>query len=181
VSLLGGRREVQACRPIRQVKFSLGSSSQREFSSANFYVWKSFCEVGLSQLLCIDWLLVWNVVSSEAGLSSLTRLWSRHLGMCIRGPSVLYPKQSLKQSLAAQRLRAPHITGFIVMDYPPLLLSDKHQLITSFVSCSALDTSVEKYLSPSLSFDLHLTSPARPSITGALRQSELLTFVEIPF
>ena len=55
VSLLGGGREVQARRPVRQVKFSLGSSSQREFSSANFYMFgKSFCEVGLSQLLCID-------------------------------------------------------------------------------------------------------------------------------
>ena len=118
-------------------------------------------------------------MSSEAGLSSLARLRSGHLGMYFRGPSLLYPKQSLKQSLAA--LLAPQITWFTVMGYPPLLLSDKHQLITSFVSCSALDTSVEKYLSPSLSFDLHLTSPARPSITGALRQSELLTFVEIPF
>jgi len=58
--------------------------------------------VGLSQLLGIDWLLAWNVVSAEAGLSSATRLRSGHLGMCIRGPSVLYPKQSLKQSLAAQ-------------------------------------------------------------------------------
>jgi len=41
---------------------------------------KSFCKVGLNQLLCIDWLLAWNGMSSEAGLSSLTRLWSRHLG-----------------------------------------------------------------------------------------------------
>jgi len=63
--------------------------------------------VGLSQLLCIDWLLAWNVVSSEAGLSSVTRLWSGHLDMCIRGPSVLYPKQSLKQSLAAQPPQRP--------------------------------------------------------------------------
>jgi len=56
---------------------------------------KSFCEVGLSQLLCIYWLLAWNVMSSEAGLSSVTRLWSGHLGMRLQGPSVLYPKQSL--------------------------------------------------------------------------------------
>jgi len=37
-SLLGGGREVQACQTVRQVKFSLGSSSQREFSSASFYM-----------------------------------------------------------------------------------------------------------------------------------------------
>jgi len=34
---------------------------------------------------------------------------------------------------------APQITEFTVMGYPPLLLSDKHQLFTSFVSSSALD------------------------------------------
>jgi len=64
---------------------------------------KSFCEVGRSQLLCIDWLLAWNLVSSEAGLSSLTRLQSGHLGMRFQGPSVLYPKESL----AAQPPRRP--------------------------------------------------------------------------
>jgi len=37
-SLLVGRREIQARRPVHQVKFSLGSSSQREFSTANFYM-----------------------------------------------------------------------------------------------------------------------------------------------
>jgi len=80
---------------------------KRVFKCQFVYVWKSFCKVGLSQLLCIDWLLVWNVVSSEAGLSSVTRLRSGHLGMCIRGPSVLYPKQFLKQYLAAQPPQRP--------------------------------------------------------------------------
>jgi len=80
---------------------------KRVFKCQFLNVWKSFCELELSQLLCIDWLLAWNVMSSEAGLSSVTRLRSRHLAMCIRGPSVLYPKQSLKQSLAAQPLRCP--------------------------------------------------------------------------
>jgi len=46
-------------------------------------------------------------MSSEAGLSSVIRPRSRHLGMCIWGPSVLYPKQSLKQSLAAKPPRCP--------------------------------------------------------------------------
>jgi len=41
VSLLGGGREVQARRPVCQLKFSLGSSSQREFSSANFYMFRN--------------------------------------------------------------------------------------------------------------------------------------------
>jgi len=59
---------------------------------------KSFSEMGSSQLLSIDLLLAWNVMSSAAGLSSLTRLWSGHLGMPFWGPSVLY----LKQSLAVQ-------------------------------------------------------------------------------
>jgi len=40
-SLLGGGREVQARRPVRQVKFSLGSSSQREYSSVNFYMFRN--------------------------------------------------------------------------------------------------------------------------------------------
>jgi len=58
---------------------------KRVFKCQFLYVWKSFCEVGLSQLLCMDWLLVWNVVSSEAGLSSVSRLRSGHLGMCYLG------------------------------------------------------------------------------------------------
>jgi len=40
-SLLGGEREVQANLPVHQVKFSLGSSSQREFSSASFYMFEN--------------------------------------------------------------------------------------------------------------------------------------------
>jgi len=37
-SVLRGRREVQAHQSSHQVKFSLGSSSQREFSTSNFYM-----------------------------------------------------------------------------------------------------------------------------------------------
>jgi len=40
-SLLGGGRDIQAHRPVRQVKFSLGSSSQRDFSSARFYMFEN--------------------------------------------------------------------------------------------------------------------------------------------
>jgi len=61
VSLLGGGREVQACRPVCQVRFLFDNSSKREFSDASFYtVEKSSADlgkVGLSQLLCVDWLL----------------------------------------------------------------------------------------------------------------------------
>jgi len=68
---------------------------KRVFKCQFLYVWKSFGEVGLSQLLCVHWLLAWNDVSSQTGLSSLTQLWSGYLCMCFQGPSVLYPKQSL--------------------------------------------------------------------------------------
>jgi len=44
VSLLGGGREVQAHRLVHQVKFLLGFSSQREFSSANFYKLENILE-----------------------------------------------------------------------------------------------------------------------------------------
>jgi len=102
-SLLGGgkRGSGLSTRPSGEV-LSWLLLPKRVFKCQFLYVWKSFCEVGLSQSLCIDWLLAWNVLSSEAGLSSATRLRSGHLGMCIQGPSVLYPKQSLKQSLTAQ-------------------------------------------------------------------------------
>ena len=40
---------------------------KRVFKCQFSYIWKSFGEVGLSQLLCVDWLLAWNVVSSQAG------------------------------------------------------------------------------------------------------------------
>ena len=98
---------------------------KRVFKCQFLYVWKSFCEVGLSQLLCIDWLLAWNVVSSEAGLSSVTRLQSGHLGMCIRGP-LCFIQSNLWSNLWLRSLRGtPQITGFTVMGYPPLLFSDK--------------------------------------------------------
>ena len=83
-----------------------------------------------------------------------------------RWPSVLY----LKQSLAVQPPQHPRRpTDHLVYSdgLSPLTFGwwDKHQLITPFVSSSALDPSVERCLSASLSFVLHLTSPARPSIT----------------
>ena len=57
---LGGR-EFRARWPVRQVRFLFGSSFKREFSSASFYTFdKSLAdlgEVGLSQLLYVDWLL----------------------------------------------------------------------------------------------------------------------------
>jgi len=39
--------------------------------------------VGLSQLLCVDWLLAWNVMSSQAGLSPME--WASC--MCSGGPN----------------------------------------------------------------------------------------------
>jgi len=61
VSLLGGGREFQARRPVHQVRFLFDDSSKRRFSCASFYIFdKSLVdlgEVGLSQLLCVDWLL----------------------------------------------------------------------------------------------------------------------------
>jgi len=38
------------------------------FKCQFLYVWKSFGKVRLSQLLCVDWLLAWNVTLSQVGL-----------------------------------------------------------------------------------------------------------------
>jgi len=113
--------------------------------------------VGLSQLLCVSWLLAQNVVSLEAGLSSLTRLWSGHLVMHFRGHLFF-----IQSNLWLRGLRcAPQITGFTVTGYPPLLLSDK-------ISTSQLLHLLTLWLlAPESERVFHhaLTSPARPSIT----------------
>jgi len=77
------------------VKFSLGFSFQREFLSADFYTFETFDEVGLSQLFCVNWLLTWYVVSSEAGLSSLVRPQGRELRTWGTGAFCFYLKQHL--------------------------------------------------------------------------------------
>jgi len=41
-------------------------------------------EVGLSQLLCVDWLLTCDVVLSEVGLSCSVHLWGRELSMYLQ-------------------------------------------------------------------------------------------------
>jgi len=51
VSLLGAGGEVQARQAIRQVKFLLGSSSQREFSSANFYMFENLFASGTKSIV----------------------------------------------------------------------------------------------------------------------------------
>jgi len=50
-SLLWEGREVQARRPICQVKFSLGSSSQRQFSRANFICLENFLRGGTKLII----------------------------------------------------------------------------------------------------------------------------------
>jgi len=55
-----------------QVRFLLGSSSpKRVFKCQFLYVLKYFGKVGLSQLLRVDWLLAWSVLSSQAGASPM--------------------------------------------------------------------------------------------------------------
>jgi len=66
--------------------------------------------VGLSQLLCVDWILAWNVVLSEVGLSSLTCLQSRHLGMCSGGHLFFIWSNLWRLGLHC----APQITWFTV-------------------------------------------------------------------
>jgi len=44
-------------------------------------------EVGLNQLLCVDWHLAYHVVSLEAGLSDLTQRFGNELSACLQGPS----------------------------------------------------------------------------------------------
>jgi len=77
--------------------------------------------VGLSQLLCIDWLLAWNFVSSEAGLSTVTAYGAGIL-VCASAGHLCF----IQSNLWLHHLRgAPQITGVTGMGYPPLLLSGK--------------------------------------------------------
>ena len=80
---------------------------KRVFKCQFLYVWKSFCEVRLSQLLCIDWLLAWNVVSVRSGTQQCDTPSERASWYVHPVPSALYPKQPLEQSLAAQPPRHP--------------------------------------------------------------------------
>jgi len=147
-----------------------------QFSS----VWKSFCEVGLSQLLCIDWLLAWNVVSSEAGLSSVTCLGAGIL-VCVFEGHLCFIQSNLWSNLWLRSLcGVPQITEFTVMGYPPLLLSDKIStsyllplLALRFLMPQSRDASVR------LSFVLRSTSPARPSITLVKVNACVIAYLQI--
>jgi len=111
--------------------------------------------MGRSQLLCVDWLLAWNVVSLEVRLSSSTHFQSGHLGMCSGGHLFFIWSNFWLCSLH----QVPEITWFTVMGYPPVLLSDK-------ISASPLLPLLTlQLLTPESEhvFALALTSPARPS------------------
>ena len=145
-SLLGGRR--RGSGPLTRLSGKVLTwllLPIKSFSSADFNVWKSFGEVGLSQLLCVDWLLAWNVMSSEAGLSSLTHQWSGHLGVCFWGPSVLY----LKQPLAMWPSQHPTDHSVYSDGLSPLtsVLWDKRKWVAPFVNSLTLDTWVQACLS----------------------------------
>ena len=75
----------------------------------------------------------------RSGTQKCDSLRSGHLGLRFRGPSVLYPKQSL----AAQPLRpTDHLVYSDGLSPLTFVWEDKHQLIAPFVNSSALDASV---------------------------------------
>ena len=141
-SLLGREERFRPSTCLLGRVLTLFLLPKRVFKCQSLYVWKSLCEVGLSQFLCIDWLLAWNVVSPEAGLSSLTHLWSRHLGMRFRGRLFFVQSNLWLPGLHC----SPQITWFTMVGYRPLPLSDKHSLNAPFVN-SSLDAWVWACLS----------------------------------
>ena len=119
---------------------------KRVFKCQFLYVWKSFCEVGLSQLLCVDWLLgSWRGMSCCHKQDSAVRLaYGAGILLCAQEGHLCFICSNL---WLCSLHRAPQITWFTVMGYPPPLLSDKHKLIAAFVNSSALDAWVRACLS----------------------------------
>ena len=82
--------------------------------------------------------------------------------VCVFGDHLCFVQSNLWSNLWLRSLRgAPQITEFTVMGCPPLLWSDKisSSYLLPLLALRLLTTSVP------LSFVLHSTSPARPSIT----------------
>jgi len=94
---------------------------KRVFKCQFSYVWKSFCELGLSQLLCISWLLAWNVVCQKRDSAVWHAYGAGILACASRGHLVFIQSNLWLCSLR----RTPQITWFTVMGCLPLLLSDK--------------------------------------------------------
>ena len=94
------------------------------------YVWKSFCEVGLSQLLCVDCLLAWNVVSSQVGLLDDRA----DILVCAQ------EGQMFKQPLAARPPSHPgdHLIYSGGLSPFSSVWEDKHKSVAPFVTSSAL-------------------------------------------
>jgi len=120
-----GGREVQAHWPVRQVRFSLGSSSKEGFQVLVLILLKSlarnlapdwsfaFCyppkpvvdvRMGVSQLSLVGWLLAWCVVSSEAGLGAGSLVHAGMRAFC------LYRKQHLAVTQGSLRWQRWAIT-----------------------------------------------------------------------
>jgi len=91
--------------------------TERGFQGPCGYGWKAVGEVGRRPLVRIGRLSARQVMSSEAELGSLTRLWSGHLGARVQGSSAL----DRKPFLAAGALcEAPQVPGIAVTGHPPV-------------------------------------------------------------
>jgi len=112
--------------------------------------------MGLSQLLCVDWVLVWNVVSSEVGLWQFDMPLEWASWYVLKG-TICFLSEATSGCMAS----VLEIIRFTMMGYPPFLLSDTistSQLLPLFTP--QLLTPESKHV-----FPLALTSPARPSTT----------------
>ena len=99
---------------------------KRVFKCQFLYVWKFFCEVGLSQLWCIDLALGVECRVVRSGTQQCDTP-SERASWYVYSGAICALSKAISEAISgcAASAGAPQITEFTVMGYPPLLLSDK--------------------------------------------------------
>ena len=134
--LSSGEREIRAYWPIRQVRFSLGFSTQGGFQVPVFIGLKIFSWGGTKSIIMCHFALGMVCCVVGSGTQQFNTLSEQASWYVLRGGHVFFIWSNLwLRSLH----RIPEITWFTVMGCPPLLLSDKCKSIAPFVNSLALD------------------------------------------
>jgi len=115
-SLLGGEREVQACRPVRQGKFSLGSSSQRQFQVPIFICLEIFLRVGTKSIIVYRLALGMECRVIRSGTQQCDTP-SEQASCYVYSGAICALSKAISEAISG----SPQITEFTVKGYPPLL------------------------------------------------------------
>ena len=148
---------------------------KRVFKCQYLYVWKIFLRGGTKSIIVYRLALGMECHVLRSGTRQCDAFGAGIL-VCVLGGQLFFVQSNPSSNLWLRSLHdAQQITGFTVMGYAPLLLSDK--ISTSYLPpllFLRLLTSQSRDASVRFSFVLRLTSPARPSITRRCQEFSAL-------